>query len=76
VGPDDIVISNDPTVAASTCPISSPTGRCFTRTAIGFVGTLPPPDVGGLARSYGSGSIEIFQEGLRIPPVKLLTPAS
>ena len=40
---------------------------------IGFVGTLCHHlDVGGSSPgSYGSGSIEIFQEGLRIPPVKL-----
>ena len=41
---------------------------------IAFVGTLCHHlDVGGLvAGSYGSNAIEIFQEGLRIPPLKLI----
>ena len=40
---------------------------------IGFVGTLCHHlDVGGSSPgSYGSSATEIFQEGLRIPPVKL-----
>ena len=40
---------------------------------IGFVGTLCHHlDVGGSSPgSYGSSAIEIFQEGLRIPPLKL-----
>ncbi len=40
---------------------------------VGFVGTLCHHlDVGGISPgSYGSSSTEIFQEGLRIPPVKL-----
>ena len=40
---------------------------------IGFVGTVCHHlDVGGSSPgSYGSSAIEIFQEGLRIPPVKL-----
>ena len=40
---------------------------------IGFVGTLCHHlDVGGSSPgSYGSSATEIFQEGLRIPPLKL-----
>ena len=41
---------------------------------IAFVGTLCHHiDVGGLAAgSYAAKAIEIYQEGLRIPPVKLI----
>ena len=63
-----------PIAAASTCPTSSPSRPVFhDGRRIGFVGTLCHHlDVGGSSPgSYGSSAIEIFQEGLRIPPVKL-----
>src|SRR5882757_6817210 len=72
--PDDIVISNDPYCGGQHLPDIVAFKAVFhAGRRIGFVGTLCHHlDVGGSSPgSYGSGSIEIFQEGLRIPPVKL-----
>jgi N-methylhydantoinase B/oxoprolinase/acetone carboxylase alpha subunit len=72
--PDDIVISNDPYCGGQHLPDIVAFKAVFRNgRRIGFVGTLCHHlDVGGSSPgSYGSGSIEIFQEGLRIPPVKL-----
>ena len=73
-GPDDIVISNDPYCGGQHLPDIVAFKAVFhDGRRIGFVGTLCHHlDVGGSSPgSYGSSAIEIFQEGLRIPPVKL-----
>jgi N-methylhydantoinase B len=72
--PDDIVISNDPYCGGQHLPdIVAYKAVFHNGRRIGFVGTLCHHlDVGGSSPgSYGSGATEIFQEGLRIPPVKL-----
>jgi N-methylhydantoinase B len=70
----DVVISNDPYCGGQHLPdIVAFKAVFLNRRRIGFVGTVCHHlDVGGSSPgSYGSSSIEIFQEGLRIPPVKL-----
>jgi N-methylhydantoinase B len=72
--PEDVVISNDPYCGGQHLPdivAFKPVFREGWR--IGFVGTLCHHlDVGGSSPgSYGSSATEIFQEGLRIPPLKL-----
>ena len=72
--PDDIVISNDPYCGGQHLPDIVAFKAVFhDGRRIGFVGTLCHHlDVGGSSPgSYGSSATEIFQEGLRIPPVKL-----
>jgi len=72
--PDDIVISNDPYCGGQHLPDIVAYKAVFQDgRRIGFVGTLCHHlDVGGSSPgSYGSSATEIFQEGLRIPPVKL-----
>jgi N-methylhydantoinase B/oxoprolinase/acetone carboxylase alpha subunit len=72
--PGDVVISNDPYCGGQHLPdivAFKPVFREGRR--VGFVGTLCHHlDVGGSSPgSYGSSATEIFQEGLRIPPLKL-----
>ena len=72
-GVDDVVISNDPYTGGQHLPDIAAFKAVFRNgRRIGFVGTLCHHlDVGGSAPgSYGSSATEIFQEGLRIPPVK------
>jgi N-methylhydantoinase B len=72
---DDIVISNDPYCGGQHLPDIAAFRAVFLKgRRVGFVGTLCHHlDVGGSSPgSYGSSAIEIFQEGLRIPPVKLI----
>ena len=74
-GPGDIVISNDPYTGGQHLPDITTFKAVFSNgRRIGFVGTLCHHlDVGGSsAGSYGSSATEIFQEGLRIPPVKIV----
>ena len=74
-GPDDVVISNDPYCGGQHLPDICAFKPVFHEgQRIAFVGTLCHHiDVGGLvAGSYAAKAIEIFQEGLRIPPVKLI----
>ncbi|RYJ01466.1 MAG: hydantoinase B/oxoprolinase family protein [Acetobacteraceae bacterium] len=74
-GPDDVVISNDPYCGGQHLPDITAFKPVFHEgRRIAFVGTLcHHTDVGGLvAGSYAAKAIEIFQEGLRIPPVKLI----
>lgn len=74
-GPDDVVISNDPYCGGQHLPDITAFKPVFhDGRRIAFVGTLCHHiDVGGLvAGSYAAKAIEIFQEGLRIPPVKLI----
>ena len=74
-GPDDVLISNDPYCGGQHLPDIVAFKAVFHQgRRVGFVGTLCHHlDVGGSSPgSYGSSAIEIFQEGLRIPPVKLI----
>ncbi len=74
-GPDDVVITNDPYCGGQHLPDITAFKPVFHEgRRIAFVGTLCHHiDVGGLAAgSYAAKAIEIFQEGLRIPPVKLI----
>lgn len=73
--PGDIIVSNDPYTGGQHLPdITAFKAVYHDGIRIGFVGTLCHHlDVGGSsAGSYGSSATEIFQEGLRIPPVKLV----
>ncbi len=72
--PGDVVVSNDPYCGGQHLPdilAFRPVFHNGERVAI--VGTLCHHlDVGGMsAGSYGATATEIFQEGLRIPPLKL-----
>lgn len=70
----DIVITNDPYSGGQHLPDIMTFRPVFAgETRIGFVGTLcHHVDVGGgAAGSYYAGAREIFQEGIRIPPLKL-----
>src|SRR3954447_87215 len=74
-GPDDVVISNDPYCGGQHLPDIVAYKAVFRNgRRIGFVGALCHHlDVGGSSPgSYGSSATEIFQEGLRIPPVKIV----
>jgi len=74
-GPGDVVISNDPYCGGQHLPDITAFKPVFHEgRRIAFVGTLCHHiDVGGLvAGSYAAKAIEIYQEGLRIPPVKLI----
>ena len=74
-GPEDVVISNDPYCGGQHLPDICAFRPVFHEgRRIAFVGTLCHHiDVGGLvAGSYAAKAIEIFQEGLRIPPLKLI----
>ena len=73
--PGNVVISNDPYCGGQHLPdIVAYQAVFYQGRRIGFVGTLCHHlDVGGSSPgSYGSSATEIFQEGLRIPPVKLI----
>jgi N-methylhydantoinase B len=72
--PGDVVLTNDPYCGGQHLPdilAFRPVFHAGERVAI--VGTLCHHlDVGGIsAGSYGATATEIFQEGLRIPPLKL-----
>jgi N-methylhydantoinase B len=74
-GADDVVITNDPYCGGQHLPDILAFRPVFHEgVRIAYVGTLCHHiDVGGLAAgSYASKATEIFQEGLRIPPVKLI----
>ncbi len=74
-GPDDVVITNDPYCGGQHLPDILAFRPVFhDGVRIAYVGTLCHHiDVGGLAAgSYAAKATEIFQEGLRIPPVKLI----
>jgi N-methylhydantoinase B len=73
--PGDVVISNDPYCGGQHLPdIVAFKPVFYAGRRVGFVGTLCHHlDVGGSSPgSYGSSATEIFQEGLRIPPLKLV----
>ncbi|WP_424813800.1 hydantoinase B/oxoprolinase family protein [Roseococcus sp. YIM B11640] len=71
----DVVITNDPYCGGQHLPdIIAYKPVFYEGRRIAFVGTLCHHiDVGGLAAgSYAAKATEIFQEGLRIPPLKIL----
>ena len=71
----DVVITNDPYCGGQHIPDILAFRAVFVAgQRIGIVGTLCHHlDMGGIsAGSYGATATEVFQEGLRIPPVKLL----
>src|SRR5215217_515601 len=74
-GPEDVVVTNDPYCGGQHLPdIVAFKPVLHEGRRIAFVGTLCHHiDVGGLAAgSYAAKAIEIYQEGVRIPPVKLI----
>ncbi len=74
-GPDDVVATNDPYCGGQHLPDIVAFKPVFhDGCRVGFVGTLCHHiDMGGLAAgSYAATATEVFQEGLRIPPVKLI----
>jgi N-methylhydantoinase A/oxoprolinase/acetone carboxylase beta subunit len=74
-GPDDVVATNDPYCGGQHLPDIVTYKPVFHEgRRIAFVGTLCHHiDMGGLAAgSYAATATEIFQEGLRIPPLKIV----
>ena len=74
-GEGDVVITNDPYCGGQHLPDILAFKAVFHEgSRIAFVGTLCHHiDVGGLvAGSYAAKATEIFQEGLRIPPLKIV----
>ncbi len=74
-GPGDVVATNDPYCGGQHLPDIVTYKPVFHEgQRIAFVGTLCHHiDVGGLAAgSYAATATEIFQEGLRIPPLKII----
>ncbi len=70
----DVVITNDPYCGGQHIPdILAFRAVFFEGVRVGIVGTCCHHlDMGGIsAGSYGATATEVFQEGLRIPPVKL-----
>lgn len=71
----DVVISNDPYCGGQHLPdIGTFQPIFYEGELIGFTGSMAHhTDVGGAAPgSYNAGATQIFAEGLRIPPVKLV----
>ncbi|MDT7950253.1 MAG: hydantoinase B/oxoprolinase family protein [Acetobacteraceae bacterium] len=71
----DVIITNDPYCGGQHIPDILAFRAVFhAGTRIGIVGTLCHHlDMGGIAAgSYGATATEVFQEGLRIPPMKLV----
>ncbi|MCX7932364.1 MAG: hydantoinase B/oxoprolinase family protein [Rhodovarius sp.] len=74
-GPEDVVITNDPYCGGQHLPDILAFRPVFHEgVRIAYVGALCHHiDVGGMAAgSYAARATEIFQEGLRIPPLKLI----
>ena len=71
----DVVITNDPYCGGQHIPDILAFRPVFVEgTRVGIVGTLCHHlDMGGMAAgSYAAAATEVFQEGLRIPPLKLV----
>ncbi len=68
----DVVMTNDPWLCAGHKPdigIVSPI--FYKKNLIGFIGTIAhSPDMGGVL--WGAGSRDLYEEGLMIPPTKLI----
>jgi N-methylhydantoinase B len=71
--PGDIIITNDPWLGTGHLPDISVAMPIFRGdTLVGFAGTVAhAPDIGGRLRSPANQ--ELFEEGLRIPPTKLIS---
>ncbi|MGH7152855.1 MAG: hydantoinase B/oxoprolinase family protein [Acetobacteraceae bacterium] len=71
--PGDCVITNDPWLATGHLPDVTMAAPIFYRGAlIAFSGTIAHlPDIGGSL--WAADCRELFEEGLRIPPMKMLT---
>lgn len=71
----DVVLSNDPYCGGQHLPDLTTFRAVFQEGKhIGFVGTMAHyTDIGGsVAGSYNAGATEIFGEGIRIPPVRII----
>ena len=73
-GPDDVVVTNDPYCGAqhlNDLLVFKPGFHNGQRVAVGAL--CHHLDVGGMAPgSYAAAATEVFQEGLRVPPVRLI----
>jgi len=69
----DVVMTNDPWLCAGHKPdigIVSPV--FYQEQLIGFIGTIAhSPDMGGVL--WGAGSRDLYEEGLMVPPTKLIS---
>ncbi len=69
----DVVMTNDPWLCAGHKPdigIVSPI--FYQKNLIGFIGTIAhSPDMGGVL--WGAGSRDLYEEGLMVPPTKLIS---
>jgi len=75
IGPGDLVVANDPYAGGSHLPDVTMAMPVFAEDAIRFWVALRAHqgDIGGLsAGSYSPAAREIWHEGLRIPPMKLI----
>lgn len=73
--PGDVVVHNDPYRGGSHMPEHLLVSPYFHRGELrGFLGTIGHvAEIGGMAPgSFASNATEIYQEGLRLPPVKLV----
>jgi N-methylhydantoinase B len=70
--PGDCVITNDPWLATGHLPDFTAVSPIFFRGAlVGFAGSIAhSPDVGGAL--WSADCRELFEEGIRIPPIRLL----
>jgi N-methylhydantoinase B len=70
--PGDCIVTNDPWMAAGHFPDAAIMSAIFHRGRhVGFAATIAQlPDIGGSV--WGADSRELFEEGLHIPPCKLL----
>jgi N-methylhydantoinase B len=71
-GPGDVVITNDPWIASGHLPDVTLVTPIFHRQRlVAFMGnTAHMTDIGGTY--FGASTTEVFEEGLRIPPLKLI----
>jgi len=69
----DVVMTNDPWLCAGHKPDIGIVSPIFYRgILIGFIGTIAhSPDMGGVL--WGAGSRDLYEEGLLIPPTKLMS---
>ena len=68
----DVVMTNDPWLCAGHKPDIGIVSPIFYKNdLIGFIGTIAhSPDMGGVL--WGAGSRDLYEEGLMVPPTKLL----
>jgi N-methylhydantoinase B len=75
IGPGDIVILNDPYAGGTHLPDITAVSAVFDKTKLRFyvASRAHHSDVGGMSPGSMPLAEEIYQEGLRIPPVKLMS---